>query len=71
MARALIFEQGPVNFAVKHEDEFTLLQLLHELERPRPDYSSVAGLFWKAGDRIVENLDRPLIPDLDNLPFPQ
>ena len=70
VARALIFDQAPVDFAVKHEGEFTLLQLLRELERPRPDYRDVAGLFWKDGDRIVENPDRTLISDLDSLPYP-
>lgn len=59
-----------VNFAVKHEGEITTLELLEMMKQPNPDYSQVKGLIWRNGDEIVENPDRPLIQDLDTLPYP-
>ncbi|MFA5156195.1 MAG: radical SAM protein [Candidatus Omnitrophota bacterium] len=66
-----ILDDTSVEFAVKHEGEFTLLELLRELDKKNPDFSSVAGLIWRGKEgRITENIDRPLIEDLDSLPIP-
>jgi len=34
------------------------------------DLSTIKGLAWRRGDEIVINPDRPLIPNLDDLPLP-
>lgn len=69
--KAEIFENSAVTFAVKQEGEFTLLELLQELENAHPDFSKIKGLLWREKDgKIIENPDRPLITDLDSLPFP-
>lgn len=60
-----------IDFAVKQEGEFTLLELIKELNRKNPDFSFIKGLIWRKDEaNIVENPDRDLIADLDSLPFP-
>ena len=70
VAGASIFKEASVDFAVKHEGEYTLWELLQQITSPQPDYGAVAGVYWKNGDDIIENTDRPLISDLDSLPYP-
>jgi len=65
-----IFEQLDVDFSVKGEGEHTLLEFLDEINKPKPDYSTIAGLIWKDTGNPVENADRPPIMNLDELPFP-
>lgn len=66
-----MFNSTGIDFAVKQEGEFTLLELLKEIGKHEPDYSHIRGLIWKAKDgRVIENPDRDLIKDLDALPFP-
>jgi anaerobic magnesium-protoporphyrin IX monomethyl ester cyclase len=57
------------DFAVKHEGEYTFLELLASL-KDRTDLSSVKGLIYRKDNQIIENEDRPLIDNLDVLPFP-
>ncbi|OGD56202.1 hypothetical protein A2V71_03310 [Candidatus Berkelbacteria bacterium RBG_13_40_8] len=68
--RKQILEDTKADFAVKSEGEFTLLELLKELPKGKTTYSKILGLIWRKGKRIIENPDRPLIKDLDGLPFP-
>ncbi|MDD2751783.1 MAG: radical SAM protein [Candidatus Omnitrophica bacterium] len=65
-----IFEQTEIDFAVKQEGEFTLLELLRELEKEAPCFDSIKGLFWRKQSQVIENPDRGLILNLDELPFP-
>lgn len=66
-----MFNGGEIDFAVKQEGEFTLLELLKEIGKQEPDYSHIKGLIWKSKDgRVIENPERGLIKDLDALPFP-
>ena len=66
-----MFNSTGIDFTVKQEGEFTLLELLKEIGKHEPDYSHIRGLIWKAKDgRVIENPDRDLIKDLDALPFP-
>src|SRR4030067_3606580 len=60
----------PVDFVVRFEGEFTLLELVKALESGS-DLRSVKGIAFKGqGGVIVKNEDRPTITDLDSLPFP-
>lgn len=69
--RGKILSDTKASFAVKHEGELTLLELLQEIKKENPDYSKIKGLIWQDNTgNIIENADRPLIDDLDNLPFP-
>ena len=69
--RTKIIAEAGVDFAVKQEGEFTLIELLQTLERKDLDFSHIKGLIWKnPAGLCVENADRELINDLDHLPFP-
>ena len=48
------------------EGEELLPDYLENLDDP----GSVLGLVWRNGDEIVTNLQRPIIADLDQFPFP-
>jgi len=65
-----IFEQVGIDFAVKQEGEFTLLELLGELGKKNPRFDQIKGLFWRNQSQVIENPDRELILNLDELPFP-
>ena len=66
-----ILDDAKIEFAVKQEGEFTLLELLREFSKQNPEFSRIKGLIWKNRDGgILENPDRELIEDLDSLPFP-
>ncbi len=52
------------------EGEYTLLELVKALEQGDSDLSTVKGIAYKRGSGIRINERRPLIPDIDTLPFP-
>ncbi|NVM53781.1 MAG: cobalamin B12-binding domain-containing protein, partial [Candidatus Helarchaeota archaeon] len=62
-----------IDMVVVGEGEEIIVELAERIERRR-DLESIKGLVWKKGNngktRIVENEPRPLIRDLDALPFP-
>jgi anaerobic magnesium-protoporphyrin IX monomethyl ester cyclase len=51
------------------EGEDSLLELV-EKKRSGEDFSKVLGIWFKQAGQIIENSLRPLIRDLDRLPFP-
>jgi anaerobic magnesium-protoporphyrin IX monomethyl ester cyclase len=61
---------SPIDFIVKGEGEYTLLELIKELEKPKPDFMKVRGIAFKQDNQIIETPPRPLIEDLDELPIP-
>src|SRR4030067_1576397 len=65
-----ILENFPVDFVVRFEGEFTLLELVKALESGS-DLRNVKGIAFKEERGvIVKNEDRPPITDLYSLPFP-
>lgn len=54
---------------VRHEGEETLLALLRTLDDPA-SWARVPGLAFRRNGRIHASAPRPLLPDLDVLPFP-
>ena len=58
-----------VDFVVRGEGELTLLELVEALGRGK-DFSKILGLGYKDQGNVRINPMRPLIPDLDSLPFP-
>jgi radical SAM superfamily enzyme YgiQ (UPF0313 family) len=54
---------------VRHEGELTLLELFQNLGN-RVAWNDIRGLVYRQGDAIRVNPPRPLIADLDSLPFP-
>ena len=57
--------QSYVDIIVRGEGELTMKELV---QRGSPE--GVLGLSYKKGGQIIHNPDRPLIEDLDSLPFP-
>lgn len=64
-----VLENIEVDFVVRGEGEITLLELVNELESSQ-NYESILGLGFKNNGEIKVNALRPLIEDLDILPFP-
>lgn len=58
-----------VDFVVVGEGEDTITELIHKLKNKLP-VDGVKGVGFKVGGRIVVNKRRPLIEDLDRIPFP-
>ena len=54
---------------VTGEGEFTSLEIIEKLLSGK-GLEGVQGVIFRDGDRIVKNEPRPLITDLDSLPFP-
>ena len=67
---AEMMEKCPaIDFVVLGEGELTMLELANALEE-KTDLSNVKGIVYRKGDKIVQNEGRPLIQNLDMLPFP-
>ncbi|KAF0143738.1 MAG: Radical SAM domain protein [Nitrospirae bacterium] len=54
---------------VTGEGEFTSLEIIERLHAGK-SLEGVLGVIYRAGERIIKNPSRPLITDLDSLPFP-
>jgi len=54
---------------VTGEGEYTCVEIVDRLAAGR-DLDGVAGTVYRSGDRVVKNPPRPLMEDLDALPFP-
>lgn len=65
-----IIKEGFVDIVVVGEGEETARELFNELSKSAPDLTGIKGIYFKDGDKIVANERRPLIADLDSLPFP-
>jgi len=58
-----------VDLVVKGEGEITFKEII-ECVRSKRDFSGVSGVFYRKGNIIQETPSRPLLNDLDSLPFP-
>jgi len=58
-----------VDFVVLGEGEETFKELLDNMNQPKK-LSAIKGLVFKMGEEIINNGIRPLIENLDSLPFP-
>jgi len=61
-----------IDVIVRGEGEQTLVELAKALDKARkkPDLSKITGISFRHEQTIRHNPDRPLMEDLDNLPFP-
>lgn len=59
-----------IDFLVVGEGEITFFELIDALIKNNQDYSQIRGLFYKENKQIMANQMRPLIQDLDIIPFP-
>ena len=67
--KEVLAENPGVDAIVRGEFEITVRELARAIDG-NSDWSGVEGLSYRSGDEIVVNPDRPLIEDLDALPFP-
>jgi len=58
-----------IDIACIGEAEETMVELCDALEEGR-DHTGIPGLWLKGGDETIRNPVRPLLTDLDSLPFP-
>jgi anaerobic magnesium-protoporphyrin IX monomethyl ester cyclase len=69
-AAELLRDFPALDSVVRGEGELTLLELMQRLN-DRGAWPAIRGLSFRHDGRIVANPPRPLIADLDSLPFPQ
>jgi len=55
-----------VDIVVRGEGEYTFLDLIENID----NLNDVLGITYKENDKIIHNPNRPLIQNLDELPFP-
>ncbi|WP_423223540.1 B12-binding domain-containing radical SAM protein [Candidatus Amarolinea aalborgensis] len=66
-----VMEYPAVDFCVREEGEYTLLDLVAALEGKGKPFAAIDGLSWRQADgAAVHNVARGKIPNLDVLPFP-
>jgi radical SAM superfamily enzyme YgiQ (UPF0313 family) len=62
----VVLKNSDVDICVLGEGELTTPELIDNIS----SLDKVLGIYYRADGRIVKNAPRPLIKDLDNLPFP-
>jgi len=62
---SLMENNSNIDFSIYGDPEFTLFEVADNKK-----FSSIKGLIYRRGKRIVKNLARELIKDFDILPFP-
>lgn len=64
-----IIHEPQVDMICLGEGEFTVLEIAEKIDRGE-DLCSIKNLWIKKNDQVIKNDPRPLIEDLDELPFP-
>lgn len=64
-----VLNESSVDIVVRGEGEYTLLELVQTLEN-NGNLADVSGLAFYEDDKLILTPDRPVIEDLDELPFP-
>jgi radical SAM superfamily enzyme YgiQ (UPF0313 family) len=59
-----------VDFVIRGEPEITSVELARAVVEKK-DVSGILGIVYRDGDCLVENPRRPLIRDIDELPYPK
>jgi radical SAM superfamily enzyme YgiQ (UPF0313 family) len=68
-AAELLRDNATLDSVVRGEGEYTLLELVREIDAPQT-WDTIRGLSFRRDSHIHNNPPRPLIADLDSLPFP-
>lgn len=68
-AQETLHSYPEVDFIIRGEGEETLNELVQSIDQNRP-ISKIKGLSFKHNGKIIHNPPRPLIQNLDELPFP-
>ncbi|WXG42742.1 MAG: radical SAM protein [Promethearchaeati archaeon SRVP18_Atabeyarchaeia-1] len=71
MAREILTNSQHIDYVMLGEYELTALELVDRLVRKSSnDARTIKGLAWRDNGKIILNERRPLLKDLDFLPFP-
>lgn len=62
-------QRGDVDFIIRREGEYTFKELCEVLGNGK-SFSAVKGLSYRENGNVINNPDRELIKNLDELPFP-
>ncbi len=65
-----ILKKSFIDFVVVGEGEYTMLELCNFLLKGKGKLQRIKGICFKHNKKIVKTKARPLIKDLDELPFP-
>jgi radical SAM superfamily enzyme YgiQ (UPF0313 family) len=65
-----VLTTSAVDFVVHGEGEYTISELCFALERGDDDLSGILGISYLEGDTVKKTAARPVIEDLDALPYP-
>jgi len=68
-ARELLRDNPALDSVVRGEGEYTLLELVQQIDAPET-WDTIQGLSFRRDSRVHDNPPRPLIANLDTLPFP-
>jgi len=63
------FKKTQADVIVIGEGEATVIELLEAVGKPAR-LASIQGIAWREGEKVVVNERRPLIADIDGIPFP-
>lgn len=58
-----------IDACVRGEGENTIFEIAEKFEKGK-DFEDIRGVTYRNNDRIIRNEDRPLIENIDKLPFP-
>jgi radical SAM superfamily enzyme YgiQ (UPF0313 family) len=64
-----IFKYPDIDVSVKGEGEDTIVELLQAIER-QDGLDNIRGIIYRKNGRVIENMAREFIEDLDSLSFP-
>ncbi|MEP6673921.1 MAG: radical SAM protein [Ferruginibacter sp.] len=65
----MYLEKG-ADFILLGEAEQTLLELVNHLEKSETDFFNINGIAFKHNQAVVKTIRRPVMKELDELPFP-
>jgi anaerobic magnesium-protoporphyrin IX monomethyl ester cyclase len=58
-----------IDFIVRGEGEITIVELINKINK-NEKIDKIKGISYKKNGKIINNQNRPLIPNLDKLPYP-
>lgn len=64
------FLKAGSDFIVIGEGEQTTLELINELNKDKPDFTTIHGIAFKQKEQIIYTAERSKLKNIDELPFP-
>jgi anaerobic magnesium-protoporphyrin IX monomethyl ester cyclase len=70
MDKETITQHGYIDIVVRREGEYVMLELANYFIRHKGSLQDIKGITYKSNGKVIRNAVRPMIEDLDALPFP-